>query len=346
MKEVFTIVAPQVRLAEQHGNSLWEIFFIGTGETLVKRLAVPVKPDPIQFIPVDAQYLQGTPLVDLPAELHWKIFDHIDTIEDVLCLAMAHPLFVCFAKRLLQQHFYLMFGRWANQKIVCVGDRVQPGDYPRALFSAEELEAISQEECQVYIEEADKFITMTPSTLHDFTKSGVSKIEAEPCMSDEIFRLRQYLLSKECKGADLTSLDLSPRSGYEYFPANEPWILRNLTTKQFVRAEAIALKPEYIHGPNIKILGFSEVVLSRICWSSPLPHGVVDVTNMCRGKWAGHRFDITTLARHARETGDGNGWVDVSSEVAEEIASIFRRTLGANWRELLCRSRWRRDRYQ
>ena len=51
----------------------------------------------------------------------------------------------------------------------------------------------------------------------------------------------------------------------QFYPEDVPWILRNLTTQEYVRSDAIALKPEHIHGPNIKFLGFGEVVLSRIC---------------------------------------------------------------------------------
>jgi hypothetical protein len=108
-----------------------------------------------------------------------------------------------------------------------------------------------------------------------------------------------------------------------------------LTTKQFVRSEAIALKREFIHGPKINVLGFGEVVMSRICWSTSKSVAMEDTTNISRGVWAGHCFDITTLARHKDET-NGAGWSDVSDEVAREIAGIWESEYGANWRETLC----------
>ncbi|KXX83080.1 hypothetical protein MMYC01_200489 [Madurella mycetomatis] len=117
-----------------------------------------------------------------------------------------------------------------------------------------------------------------------------------------------------------------------YFPEDQQWILRNLTTKQFVRSEAIALKPELIHGPSISVLGFGEVVMSRICWSTSSFVSMSDAANISRGVWAGHRFDITTLARHRDETNEV-GWSDVSDEVAREIAGIWESEYGANWRE-------------
>lgn len=184
-----------------------------------------------------------------------------------------------------------------------------------------------------------KVISVEPATLYDYTEVGVSEVQRDPCMLDEIFRLREHLISQRlCTTADLIALGLRPRNDREFFPTDEPWILRNLTKKQFVRAEAIALKPEFIHGPDIDVIGFGEVLLMRICWSSAPAVGIEDPTNICRGVWAGHRFDIRTLASHRRETGDEDDWVDVSDEVAAEIATIWQSNFGADWADFLRQS--------
>lgn len=60
-----------------------------------------------------------------------------------------------------------------------------------------------------------------------------------------------------------------------------------------------------------------------------------DTANIWRGVWAGHRLDITTLARHRDET-NKVGWSDVSDEVAREIAAIWESEYGADWREAIC----------
>ncbi|KAK0702044.1 hypothetical protein B0T26DRAFT_735653 [Lasiosphaeria miniovina] len=120
-----------------------------------------------------------------------------------------------------------------------------------------------------------------------------------------------------------------------YFPQDQQWILRNLT-KQFVRSEVIALKPEFIRGPSISVLGFGEVVMSRICWSTSSFASMSDTANISRGVWAGHRLGITTLARHRDETNEVGGWSDVSDEVARETAVIWESEYSADWRETLC----------
>ena len=106
------------------------------------------------------------------------------------------------------------------------------------------------------------------------------------------------------------------------YPEDQPWILRNLTTREYVRSKAIALKPEYIHGPNIDFLGFGEVILSRVCWSTSPSVAMPYEGGIHRGVCAGHYFDITTLARHEQDTKEKE-WKDVGEEVAKEIASIW-----------------------
>ncbi|KAI6082453.1 hypothetical protein F4821DRAFT_247163 [Hypoxylon rubiginosum] len=93
------------------------------------------------------------------------------------------------------------------------------------------------------------------------------------------------------------------------------------------------MKPEYINGPDISIVGFGKVVLARTCWSSSPSNVLINnTTGPPRGAWAGHRLDITTLANH--ESGvDAVGWSDVSDEVAKEIAEIWREEFKVDIRE-------------
>lgn len=218
-----------------------------------------------------------------------------------------------------------------------MGENTEPDDFPPIFSSEEELQPITQQQRLEHDPSTQEVISVEPATLYDYTRTGVSEVQKEPCMLDEIFRLREHFTSRRlCTSADLITLGLRPRSDREFLPTNEPWVLRNLTKKQFVRAEAVALKPEFIHGPDIDVIGFGEVLLTRICWSSAPAVGIEDPTNICRGVWAGHRFDITTLARHQKETGDEADWADVSEEIAKEIATIWRSNFGADWREFLC----------
>ncbi|KAK3365123.1 hypothetical protein B0T24DRAFT_670531 [Lasiosphaeria ovina] len=274
----------------------------------------------------------------LPPEVHRLIFTCIECIEDVFRLGLANRYFWSIGRECMHDYFTSSLGGWANENIVCVGEDVKPGDYPPGLFSAEELDVLRQKTSDIpYDWDDDDWdnvaIANEPFTLYHFTFPSISTTE-------EKFSL--FTESSSLVGR-FSDLDISKDPAYDYirremwvdeetyFPQDQQWILRNLTTKQFVRSEAIALKPEFIHGPSIRVLGFGEVVMSRICWSTSSFTNMSDTANISRGVWAGHRLDITTLARHRDETNEV-GWSDVSDEVAREIAAIWESEFGTDWR--------------
>ncbi|OJD20318.1 hypothetical protein ACJ73_08348 [Blastomyces percursus] len=91
-----------------------------------------------------------------------------------------------------------------------------------------------------------------------------------------------------------------------------------------------SLKSEYVSGPFIRGIGFGEVILSRICWSTS---GFISMENKHTtsiGRWAGHRLDIVPLDVLSNED---NSWKDIGDEVGKEIAEIWEANLGENWRE-------------
>lgn len=124
-----------------------------------------------------------------------------------------------------------------------------------------------------------------------------------------------------------------------FYPGDDSteWVLRNLTTQEFVRAEDLALRPELVDGPIIGGVGFGEVVLARICWSSDPATGVWGDEELHRGVWAGDCLDIVTEERFRMEEGEGgeggDGWEDVSEEVQEEMGEIWKGEFGKGWME-------------
>ncbi|MCJ1400365.1 hypothetical protein MMC11_003570 [Xylographa trunciseda] len=104
-----------------------------------------------------------------------------------------------------------------------------------------------------------------------------------------------------------------------FYPEHHAWLLRHLTTREYVRADGIAQKPEDIHGPKIDRVGFGHDVLMHICWSSSGVNG--RITN--RGGGAGHRFDIVPVERHEPSIKPGEEWTDISARVAADIADSW-----------------------
>ncbi|KAL7950370.1 hypothetical protein V8C42DRAFT_310349, partial [Trichoderma barbatum] len=68
------------------------------------------------------------------------------------------------------------------------------------------------------------------------------------------------------------------------------------------------------------------------CWAT---RSCTNAIPIHRGVWAGHRLDITTLARHRDETIEAE-WIDASEEVASEIAKTWERKYGSDWRDVVC----------
>ncbi len=202
-------------------------------------------------------------------------------------------------------------GQLANKNIVCVGEYAQPDDFPPGLFSDDELENLCLEFAEYPPFRCFSAFT-PPFTLDSFGHEGVSCIVEDVYPADESRALIERL---KLEGRDITKDpaygwihegcesffggDLRPRRA-----AVDPPQLDNQGVR---RAEVIALKPEFIHGPHIDILGFGEVIISRVCWSALDCASTDEFTNMSRGVWAGHCFDITTLAKHRDETKGGSG---------------------------------------
>ncbi|KAI2626770.1 hypothetical protein GGR54DRAFT_485592 [Hypoxylon sp. NC1633] len=342
MRETFHFVAPRERIALPDKGTLRNLLFGGKADKLVDLLAVPVRP---QYRPSTFQAQQrkardsddALTLSDLPTEIHYLIFDHLEFIEDTICLGLANSHFWTLARGYVDSYYMSFLGTWSGKNIVCVGEKVEPDDYPPGLFSAEELDALRPLRTNLLRSDGrwEHVQCNTPFALSHFADSSVSDIIDFIDPRNEAWRLREH-----CKSLGKSKDPVFAARGHfilpnesTYFPRDQPWILRNLTTKEFVRSEAIAIKPEYVRGPDILLVGFGEVVMLRTCWSSSESDVLLnDTPGPPRGVWAGHRFDITTLARHERES-DGAGWSDVSDEIASEIAEVWSNEYNIDIRE-------------
>lgn len=336
-------------------GGLSQIFFEGSAAALVRLLAVPVRPQNPSAIPIassaaqmatgdslqkaqqgnqknrqaDSEALVGAPehkqrktrdwtktltLSNLPPEIHHLIFDDLGYIVDTICFGLTSRYFWTFAEKLVFDYYASFLGRWAGKNIVCVGEDVEPGDYPPGLFSASELGELVM-------------ILDQPLNLYHMALPGSCDMETENNIRYESSRiyLGCYSRIKHFHRAFFEACPVIVVSDESrYFPKHLPWILRNLTTKEFVRSEAIP-PPEPGSSPKESVLGcdgFGKIVMSRILWSTSPSTALNDRSNVLRGVWAGHCFDITTMTRHEEETG-GEAWMDVTDEVAKEIAEVW-----------------------
>ena len=103
----------------------------------------------------------------------------------------------------------------------------------------------------------------------------------------------------------------------EPYPPNHIWILRNLTKKIYIRSNGIPTARDDKtltydeHQGFAGIPGLTHVLFSRIAWSddSSISMGYRDHAGLCRGAWAGDRFDVRIFEDVEPEL-IREGWVD------------------------------------
>ena len=116
--------------------------------------------------------------------------------------------------------------------------------------------------------------------------------------------------------------DLAIHRFDRFDPDDRKWVLRNLTTHEFVRSEAVAGNSEQ-NGPLIKDLGFEHIVLSRTFWSSSSWSATFNGRSVNRGIRAGHRLEIATLDRHTKSMLSDLTWKDISEDAIEDKIQLW-----------------------
>ncbi|KFG82974.1 F-box domain containing protein [Metarhizium anisopliae] len=255
-------------------------------------------------------------ILDLPVEIIRLVFEEVDCLEDLICLGLASRSFWAVARPHLHAYYMSFLGQWSGEDVMH-----SPIKY---LLRHPRLGGWEEEEEE---EETDETCPVFPQIYNP-----VNEKQRVPSITKVSMRLYHACKIRDRSNDPAFTLAHSEIvcDGLTYFPENEPWILRDITTKKFIRSEAIAIKPEYIHGPFIDYLGFREVVL--ILARSP--------GRLSSGAQVSPRFDITTLARHNLDT-QAAEWKDVSEEVTNLIASIWATTFGPEWRETYVRLKQR-----
>lgn len=292
------------------------------------------KQQPLPAIPTSRAISFST----LPTDIHLLIFDQL-TVEEAFFLALTSQYFWSMGRGHLLRLYASRLGSWAGSCIVNLGEGVRVGDHPLGLVP-ESWEKTLQ---QGLDEDEDGYNGGGPASLFDLAESRFDPVSG----SVEFPSL--YNTFKKLNKDHRISVHLYP--GIEallcpshsiFYPSDRVWILRNLTTGEFVRSEVFALKPRlaysttYTHGPRIEGLGFGEVVLMRCTWSSTSDGtGMPYRREIHRGIWAGHRLDITTLDRLTEGSSNAvTEWKDVSKEVAMEIDEIWSKQFG-DWRNAI-----------
>ncbi|KAG6119657.1 hypothetical protein E4U13_007441 [Claviceps humidiphila] len=325
------------------------------GEDLERALAVPVVPTyhDSRLENVKSRHsAAGVGTMDrkpgsfsrFPTEIHRLIFEQCydDDLKSVIFLGATSQYFWSIAREYVVRDFMQSLGAWAGQQLITVGDYVKVDDHPPGLFATEEDkenllkrrpedDEVSEDEFYQLSAE-QQTLTLYERIDRSFTELPRSRASYRTSIVDRDYSILDVLARDPCYW---TVKDVFYMERDDFYPRDEVWILRNLTTQQYVRREPLELEPGLAHGPFVRGIGFGSVVLSRISWSSDNSTALNDPTGRIhRGLWAGHRFDITTMTRHEKLTA-GQNWTDVTEEVVEEVNAIWSADLGPNWKQEL-----------
>ncbi|KAJ1954805.1 hypothetical protein GGI12_005711 [Dipsacomyces acuminosporus] len=273
---------------------LGEFFFMEIPERLVDLLTVPSSsklPGPLPVKPAKAYATKEfSAIEELPAEILDRICAYLPTIDDLLCFSLSCYRFLELGRRIMITHPASMHlvSPWAGKRIICVGDYAD--DYPEGFLTKEEEEEFSGKSLYDYADVFGK-----PSNQKQLTNLTFKR--AYRCIRHFPHR---------------TKLIQALLPAYRYVKGSDPrCILRNLTTKEYVCAKDL----NDIKGSYNICLG--HVLLARICWSTDDSVSMANINEIHRGKWAGHRFDITTIDKVDRT------WKDVGKELCQEVYNIF-----------------------
>ncbi|KAI1209052.1 uncharacterized protein F4807DRAFT_108725 [Annulohypoxylon truncatum] len=351
LPQSFRLAAPKERMRLALPDGLANQLGIHRPQELVRLLTVPFKAHErrhqFSFFPklITARANQPTktgepqpaPILNLPVEIVQMIFGLLDDVEDQMSFGLTCTCLWYLALPAMHNTWVSNMGLWAGKNIVLVGSHTKSADYPPGLFSEEEKAALMvQDTFQLKLFQRKRYLSLAEVAKRQYSE------DQQPYECDPLHNFLRCLLRglpprgglEDFNDAAVVARlrDLDELDEKDFYPTEERWILRNLTTKQYVRAEGIAFRPEYIHGPRIEGVGFGHAVMTRICWSSSTKNVMNTSVKLTRGVWAGHRFDITTVTKHEEAT-KGEEWTDVSQEVADEMNVIYTARFGANWKK-------------
>ncbi|KAL2801895.1 hypothetical protein BJX63DRAFT_416228 [Aspergillus granulosus] len=93
-------------------------------------------------------------------------------------------------------------------------------------------------------------------------------------------------------------------------------VLRNLTTKEYVREDGLSGG-----------ITLGHVALLKICWSSDPSAYVQGEESLTRGEWVGHRFDVVPLRTVEPD------WIDQTQRLWDYVDKFWTCNVGEGWKE-------------
>jgi len=252
-------------------------------------------------------------LESLPSELLASIIeDSALEKRDLVALALASTTLWAHVLSHVEKECSLAKPPMAGVELACTGTYLV--DLPE-LFAKDDLAKSSVEFQQSrYMCEA-RTINFAALSAYEAVEETIEEAwRFEWKMHAEFLEEFPVRLAKTLKTGFLGRCDAFRGHG-----AGSLWVLRNLTTREFVRCRArkgpSGVRGYVDCGVEVRV---DDVLLLRICWTAVGVGGDWEGLGIYRGKWAGHCFDIVP-----RERLEGvEGWRDCTEEVVEQAKEV------------------------
>ncbi|KAG6917689.1 hypothetical protein DXG01_001664 [Tephrocybe rancida] len=308
-------------------------------------------------------------LAKLPVELLDIVAVNIGDLLDLACFAMTSIRNYMALRRYLVRRILEIYRpvSWAGERVICLGTRVSREDLPSGFLTDAEDDELDEEE-EIFNEyDFEEAASLTPE------EALALDYPCAPCDPDSLrmverlerircgnfahdFRAFWGSLSWRYPGSStadeiamLKSLLQVDGPNYDdiYKPISDPYILRNIVKKEYIRGDSFAgvdCSGGFSDNPQKLCFQLALMVMTMCSrpkainsWREPTPP---DPVFSHRGSWAGQRFDIVVLSRvHTTEedssdsgrADDGNegknnsAWTDISENFKEMIEELLRR---------------------
>ncbi|KAG5635144.1 hypothetical protein H0H81_012295 [Sphagnurus paluster] len=273
----------------------------------------------------------GKTFCGLSNEVIDLVYEQAESLEDVIRLAVTCQRCYEISRRHLEWWVQqLLVVSWAGDRLICLGDYAEMDDLPPGMLTDEEREYLLGS-CATR-DPQKKLKTLQLRHPDSALRQMRIRDSNQRRYRDWENYLRLFVpregLTGYRDGEALTNL-VTTIDRLTLYTRDLGWypthVMRNLTTKEYVRGDAIESvrnDPDVPRG--LKYLSFNHILAARFTWSSDPSLAMRYEGSLHRGVWAGHRFDVVEIGSVFNGQESLEGWKDVSEEVIGEVRDIAR----------------------
>ena len=271
---------------------------------------------------------QTAKITKLPVEIINMIFHELEGLQSVICLCLAHEVLATVGEKHVNERILSLAAPWAGDQIVCLGDYTADNDFPPQLQSRvvewkrDAIADMPHNDRNKDTDDEDSY-----DIVYFLNRRAIKG--ADGCLGEfrvflgRMIRKMQHGFNEvDRKKIEKLSVRFKKLSEMvRHRREVEEQILCNLSRGEYIKAGAIeALNARLLaEGMGPDRIGFNQVLLSKICWSSDPSCSMLHEERLTRGPWAGDRFEITTMDEMVK----GINWQDVTKQSLEWIEELL-----------------------